>query len=371
MARRSSRVSTLPTLVGPPDRLGLGPRDSASFRLSRLRHSSASVSWRASRHTTVNIVLQAAWAQLLIWLTGTARRRLRHDGLGAGRPTCPALDSMVGLFINTVPVRATVDPSTTTEGLLAAAAGCPTIDTLEHHHVALADIHRITGHDQLFDTLFVYENYPVDARHARGRDVVITDIASRERTHYPLVMQASPGDELGISLDYRCDLFGPETIEALADRLQPILAAMSGRSGSDGCRRWTSSMPLSAGRWTAGETERADSPRAQRRCRFRSAFAAQVARTPDADAVTFGGSSMTYREFDDRIESVGAPADPSRREARFIGGAAVFAVPRGDRGDGRRAEDRRRLHADRSRRCRRRGSRHARRCDARCGDHHR
>ncbi|EUA66044.1 pstB domain protein [Mycobacterium xenopi 4042] len=35
-------------------------------------------------------------------------------------------------------------------------------DTLEHQHLALSDIHRATGHEQLFDTLFVYENYPID-----------------------------------------------------------------------------------------------------------------------------------------------------------------------------------------------------------------
>ena len=283
-----------PTLVGPPDRLGLGPRDSASLRLSAC-DTRALRELAASHHTTLNIVLQAAWSQLLAWLTG--QRDIAFGTTVSGRPTdLPGADSMVGLFINTVPVRARLDPYTTTESLLAQLHDVH-IDTLDHDHIALADIHRITGHESLFDTLFVYENYPVETGMLDGEDVVITDIASRERTHYPLVMQASPGDELGISFDYRCDLFGAETIEGLADRFRHLLAAMS----SDPVARLSSLDLLDAGEhiqvdgWGNRDVLTRPDPAA---VSIPVLFAAQVARTPDADAVTFGGSSMTYRQVD-------------------------------------------------------------------------
>ena len=113
-----------------------------------------------SCHTTVSTVLQAGWAQVLMWLTG------QHDvAFGtavSGRPTdVPGADSMVGLLINTVPVRASITAATTIADLLGQLQQGHN-DTLEHDHLALNEIHHATGHEQLFDTLLVYENYPID-----------------------------------------------------------------------------------------------------------------------------------------------------------------------------------------------------------------
>ena len=65
-------------------------------------------------------------------------------------------------------------------------------DTLEHQHLALGEIHRLTGHDQLFDTLFVYENYPVDTAGFSGaQELAVTEFSSREYNHYPLTVEAT------------------------------------------------------------------------------------------------------------------------------------------------------------------------------------
>ena len=102
-------------------------------------------------------------------------------------------DSMVGLLINTVPVRGRITAATTIADLLDQLQRAYS-DTLEHQHLALPEIHRITGHDQLFDTLFVYENYPIDTAALSGADeLAITEITGREYNHYPLTVQALPG----------------------------------------------------------------------------------------------------------------------------------------------------------------------------------
>ncbi|MGV9800283.1 amino acid adenylation domain-containing protein, partial [Mycobacterium sp. NPDC003449] len=180
-----------PTVIGPPGRLALGRRGVESFEVSA-ETTRALGELARSCHTTVSAVLQAAWAQLLMWLTG------QHDvAFGtavSGRPTDLAgAESMVGLLINTVPVRATITPATTIASLLDQLQGAYT-DTLDHQHLALAEIHRATGHDQLFDTVFVYENYPIDAAGLLGvRELDITDFTNREYNHYPLSVQAVPG----------------------------------------------------------------------------------------------------------------------------------------------------------------------------------
>ena len=92
----------------------------------------------------------------------------------------------------------------------------------------IREIHRITGHEQLFDTVFVYENYPVDtAALAGNHQLAITEVASREYNHYPLSVQATPGTELGFRIEYDTDRFTADSIEALSERLQRVLVAMT------------------------------------------------------------------------------------------------------------------------------------------------
>ncbi|HEY0227823.1 MAG TPA: condensation domain-containing protein, partial [Mycobacterium sp.] len=123
-----------PTLVAPPQRLALGQRGVSSFRVPEEITRGLGELAR-SHHTTVNTVLQAAWAQLLCWLTG------QHDvAFGivvSGRPTDVAgADSMVGLLLNTVPVRAKITAATTTADLLGQLQNAHN-DTLEHEYLAL------------------------------------------------------------------------------------------------------------------------------------------------------------------------------------------------------------------------------------------
>src|SRR6185312_1181615 len=147
-----------PTLVAP-SRQRPGRRATETFTVPA-ETTQAINELARNCHTTVNTVLQAAWAQVLMWLTG------QHDvtfGVAvSGRSAEVAgADSMVGLLINTVPVRASITPATTTADLLDQLQSAHN-HTLEHQHLALSDIHRVTGQEQLFDTVFVYENYPID-----------------------------------------------------------------------------------------------------------------------------------------------------------------------------------------------------------------
>ncbi len=214
-----------PTLVGPQHEWTRGARSVASFRV--LEQTTRAVNELArAQHTTVNTVLQGAFAQLLMWLTG------QHDvAFGtavSGRPAdLVGADSMVGLFINTVPVRAQVTPATTAADLLAQLQRVYN-DTLEHQHLALSEIHRITGQDKLFDTLFVFENYPIDAAAlSDDHELSISEFTGHESTHYPLTVQAQPGPELGLRVQYDTDLFDPDSIAALIRRFERVLESMT------------------------------------------------------------------------------------------------------------------------------------------------
>jgi non-ribosomal peptide synthase protein (TIGR01720 family) len=229
-----------PTLVGPPGTVGLGRRGVASFRVPEQTTRALSELAR-SRHTTVSTVLQGAFAQLLMWLTG------QHDvAFGttvSGRPAeLVGADSMVGLLINTVPARATITAATTTADLLDQLHSAHN-HTLEHQHLALSDIHRITGHQRLFDTVFVYENYPTDTAALSGdHEWAITEFTNRDYYHYPLAVQAVPGRELDLRVQFRADVFDAAGIGTLIERLQRVLVAMT----ADPTRRLSSMDMLDA-----------------------------------------------------------------------------------------------------------------------------
>ncbi len=286
-----------PTLVAPPHHLEPGARGLETFAVSA-DTTRAIAELARSRQTTVSTVLQAAWAQLLIWLTGN------HDvAFGttvSGRPAEVAgAESMVGLLINTIPVRAHITPATTTADLLDQLQGAHT-DTLEHEHLSLSEIHRLTGHEKLFDTLFAYENYPLEtSAMAVNHELSITDFDVFERNHYPLTMQAAlSGDRLGLRVEYDADVFDRRTIGALTDRLERVLVAMT----TDPARR-LSSVDLLDGpehaRLDAIGNRAALTRPEPAPASIVDLFAAQVAHRPDAVAISWTGVSMTYRELDE------------------------------------------------------------------------
>ena len=161
-----------------------------------------------------------------MWQTG------QHDvAFGtavSGRPAeLAGADSMVGLMINTVPVRAHITATNTIADLLDQLRRTHN-DTLEHEQLPLNEIHRVTGHDQLFDTVFVYENYPVDAAALLGvHELAITEFSGREYNHYPLSMVAIPGHELGLRIEFDTGVFDQADIETLVQRFKRVLVAMT------------------------------------------------------------------------------------------------------------------------------------------------
>ncbi|WP_166904688.1 non-ribosomal peptide synthetase [Mycobacterium sp. DL440] len=218
-----------PILVGPPQKLRFGERCVDSYRVPA-KTTRALTKLARSHHTTVNVVLQGAWALLLSSLTGQSD--VAFGTVVSGRPAeVDGADSMVGLLINTVPVRATFTPDMTTADLLDQLQNAHN-ETLEHQHVALSDIHRITGQDRLFDTVFVYENYPTESGTQPGGDgLAITGFSSRDYYHYPISVQAGPGRELELRVQYDTDVFDAETIEALMERFNKVLVEMAAHPG--------------------------------------------------------------------------------------------------------------------------------------------
>ena len=212
-----------PTLVG-----GAGRRGSAAARHALTAElddtTSARVDGVARQHgLTANIVVQLAWAVLLGALTG--RDDVVFGATVSGRPAeLPGSEHIVGLLINTIPVRVRLDPHRSVAESLADLRA-QQLSMLDHQHADLTRLQSIAGHAELFDTVVVFENYPIDGDELR--DLVpgleLRDVQGRDGTHYPLTLIAMPGDRLRLRLDHSTDLFDEVEARRLLDRLGALL----------------------------------------------------------------------------------------------------------------------------------------------------
>ncbi|WP_431042217.1 amino acid adenylation domain-containing protein [Streptomyces sp. P1-3] len=247
---------------------------------------------------TVNTVVQGAWALLLGQLTG--RQDVVFGTTVSGRPPAVSgVDSMVGLFINTLPVRV---PLTGADTLASLVSGMQERQTalLDHHHYGLADIQRATGLPTLFDTLFVYESYPVDqtglAEANTEAGIVFTGIRPFSATNYPLTVAIDVGQRAQLSLQYQDDVFDRAYIEDTAQRLLRILRQLTAEPGRvlgtlDVLTPEERENLLNGLNDTAEEVPGTTVPQL---------FERQVAAAPDALAMIAGEQSLSYRELNAR-----------------------------------------------------------------------
>ncbi|MFJ1680705.1 amino acid adenylation domain-containing protein [Streptomyces sp. NPDC088251] len=253
---------------------------------------------RTSEHgVTLNSMVQLAWAVLLGKLTG--RDDVVFGTTVSGRPPeIPGIEAMIGLFVNTIPVRVRLDPGETWAHALARVQD-EQAEMTGHHHVGLTEIHKLAGLGELFDTLVVFENYPVDATRAdtadRARTVGSLD---NDAAHYPLTLVAAlSGDGLRLRLNHRPDVIDPAFAERLLGWFQQLLRTLaddprSPLGGAELVEPAERRQLLTE--WGAGAAAHEALDGATLVGRF-----AQVAeRQPDAVAVRTGAKDVTYAELD-------------------------------------------------------------------------
>ncbi|MFI6033364.1 amino acid adenylation domain-containing protein [Streptomyces sp. NPDC051315] len=273
---------------------------------------------------TVSTVLQGLWAVLLGRLTG--RDDVVLGATVSGRDAdVPGIDTMVGLFINTLPVRVRLRPAEPLAELLARVQAEQSA-LLDHQYLGLADIQRAAGHPALFDTLLVFESYPVDdagIARALGPDGPrMTGVSVHDATHYPLTLTALPGARLTLTLAHRPTVLDRTAVEGIAARLRRLIGAFA----EDATR------PVAALDVLSEDEHRALRERAARTARplphptVRALLDDQAARTPHAPALRHGGTTLTYAELHARADRLAAALT-----ARGAGPDSVVgvALPRG------------------------------------------
>ncbi|WP_042368093.1 non-ribosomal peptide synthetase [Streptacidiphilus neutrinimicus] len=252
---------------------------------------------------TLNTLVQGAWAVLLARQSG--RDEVVFGTTVSGRPPeLAGAESMTGLFITTLPTRVTV-PAT---GTLLEWLGRLQQDQSEDRRFDHLPLHRMAALTDLpervalFDSIVVFENYPVDDALAAAHGLRLSELDGVETTNYPLSLVACPGPELALRLGYDPELFDAATALRTAEQLTVLLTAMT-----DDAELPPARLPLlTAERRTeiveGWNDTAADVPEAT----VADLFAAQVRRAPDAIAVAAGDEEISYRDLDARAEALAA-----------------------------------------------------------------
>ncbi|WP_432079901.1 condensation domain-containing protein, partial [Streptomyces sp. YPW6] len=177
-----------------------------------------------SRRVTVNAVVQAVWALLLARVSG--ERDVVFGTTVSGRPADLAgVEGMVGLFINTLPVRVRVGDGSAFG--LVERVHRDQAELRRFDYAPLADVQRwsdVAAGEPLFESLFVFENYPLGQSGAGSSGGVrVVPAGVREHTNYPLTAVVMPGERMALQLLFDPRRFDAGAVEWLAGAYERLL----------------------------------------------------------------------------------------------------------------------------------------------------
>ncbi|MEP7010064.1 MAG: amino acid adenylation domain-containing protein [Acidobacteriota bacterium] len=269
--------------------------------------AAAAVATMARRaQITQNTLVQGAWALLLSLYSG--EEDVVFGSVVSGRPAeLAGAEGIIGLFINTVPVRVRVRYAAPLVGFLRDIQR-QQYETREHEHCLLADVQswsEVPAGRSLFESLLVFQNFLVDQDLAetlvQSREIAITRIRSTGQATFPLTLSASPNDGLALRLEYDQTRFQKVGARRLLDRLAAWFKAFVELP-----ERRVADLPWLAAaerhqivvEWNDTSRSWGASPG------IHELVAAQTARSPEATALAWPDGEMSYRELDLRATAL-------------------------------------------------------------------
>ncbi|MFK3767360.1 amino acid adenylation domain-containing protein [Pseudomonas putida] len=174
---------------------------------------------------TPNTLVQAAWVLLLQRYTG--QQTVCFGATVSGRPaSLPGADSLLGLFINTLPIIQAPHPAQAVQDWLQQLQTC-NLEVRDHEHTPLVDIQRWaqSNGQALFDSIIVFENYPIDERlqSAGAAGLRFGEAQLRDVTNYPMDLAVHLNTRLRIEFLYRLDHFQAQQVQAIRRHFEALL----------------------------------------------------------------------------------------------------------------------------------------------------
>ncbi|MFD0304166.1 amino acid adenylation domain-containing protein [Streptomyces sp. NPDC127119] len=290
-----------PTLVASADSRSGPPPEEVEVLLPSA--TTALLTAHARRNgVLLNTVCQAVWAILVGSLTG--RDDVVFGSTVSGRPAeLTGADSMIGMLINTVPVRVRLDRAASVSALFEQIQAGRAA-SLDHDHLGLTDIQRLTGlPTALFDTNVVFDNFPMHDYKVDSPDGDLqVGVTFRDSAHFPLTLAVEPGERLALRLHHRPDLFTAAQAAELADRLVLLLEQVA----EDPDRPLSALTLLSPEQHDLVVRQWNDTAAELPAVTLAELWSEQARRTPDAPALVAADERLSYAELAGRVDRLAA-----------------------------------------------------------------
>lgn len=171
---------------------------------------------------TLNTIFQALWGIILGIYSD--KRDVVFGVVVSGRPPgIEGVESIVGLFINTIPLRIQWDKEMTVENLLTQIQQKESRG-LSHHYYPLADIQKLSVLKQnLFDHLFAFENYPFQEQPIQGIEIEIPEVEEITQTNYDFIVNIIPLERLRILISYNANVYDGNLVKKILTHIKTVL----------------------------------------------------------------------------------------------------------------------------------------------------
>lgn len=258
-------------------------------------------SYARRQRLTPYTLVQGAWALLLSRYSGT--NDVVFGSTGSTRPLeLEGIESTAGLFINTLPVRVQT-PADARLGAWLKGIQLDTLEAREFDYTSLVDVQRwseLAPGQSLFESILVFENYPSDQLSPSvGVNLRVFPAASQlSRTNYPLVLLVMPGDKLRLEIIFDVNRFELDQVERLLGHLKLLLEEMIAASDDQMLSQFSLLGPEERDKLLRSWNDTGCDY--DRDACLPQLFERQAAATPDAVAVVFDDSSISYRELNAR-----------------------------------------------------------------------
>ncbi|MEY4582592.1 MAG: hypothetical protein RL701_7295, partial [Pseudomonadota bacterium] len=256
---------------------------------------------------TSNTLAQGAWALLLAQYSGA--REVLFGVTVAGRPTeLEGIQDTVGLFINTIPLRTQLPEPSARRSVLEFLKGLlhQNLTMRQFEHVPLVEIQALSELPRglrLFDSLFVFENAPLDnSLFQRKYDLQARLTSQRTHTNYPLTIVVTPGAQVELRISFDARLFELRDVQRMLNHYRTLLMQMAEQP-----ERLLWALPhVSAAEAVVQERANATARAYPLQAGYPALFAAQVKQHGARCAVRAGAASLSYAELaneSDRVAS--------------------------------------------------------------------
>ncbi|MDR0268640.1 non-ribosomal peptide synthetase [Paenibacillus sp.] len=181
-----------------------------------------------ANQVTLNTVLQSAWALLLGRYNGT--EDVVFGSVTSGRPAeVEGVEEMVGLFINTVPIRVTFRGDQSFSSLIQQVQQI-SLETQNYDFYPLAEIQNLsTMKRNLINHIYAFQNYPVsaDPLDESEQPFSITELEDFEQTHYDFNLILMPRDGLEVKFKYNATRYDQSSMDQLFEHYEHVLNQIS------------------------------------------------------------------------------------------------------------------------------------------------